>query len=180
MKTRIHIALLLLTLLAFAACRRVPTYEVGTPKGDTLKENMINANRIIAQSEEQQIDAYLARRGWPTKRLQGGVRVSEMGTGGTLQNSPIAYEDTVDIVYSVLTLGGDTIYSHREESVVAGHLKPTRGLDAALRSLHDGEQAMVVVPSEQAYGVVGDGDRVRTRTVLVYDVEIKSVKKLSN
>ena len=78
----------------------------------------------------------------------------------------------------MLTLGGDTLYSRREEEVVAGHLKPTRGLDAALRTLHEGASALVVVPSEQAYGVVGDGDRIRSRTVLVYQLEVLGVKPL--
>lgn len=167
----------MLCLLA-VACRDVPVVDVAPQKGDTLKENMINANRIIAQSEEQQIDAYLSRHGWKPERLTGGVRVSEMGNSETHLHHAIGYEDTVDIAYCVLTLGGDTLYNRREEEVVAGHLKPTRGLDAALLTLHEGASALVVMPSEQAYGVVGDGDRIRSRTVLVYQLEVLGVKPL--
>ena len=63
---------------------------------------------------------------------------------------------------------------------MAGHLQPTRGLDAALRTLAEGSKAKVILPSEQAYGIVGDGDRIRTRTVLVYIVEVKQVKQCIN
>lgn len=175
MKT-VKLILPLLCLLA-VACRDVPVVDVAPQKGDTLKDSMINANRIIAKSESQQIDAWLERRGWQFEQLTDGVRVSEMGNSETHLGAAIGYEDTVDIAYSVLTLGGDTIYRSREERVVAGHLKPTRGLDAALRTLHDGATALVVVPSEQAYGVVGDGNRIRTRMVLVYSVEVKNVNK---
>lgn len=157
--------------LLAVACREVPKVDIVPEKGDTLKENMINANRIIAQSEEQQIEAWIARRGGQMVQLLGGVRVAESGTH---LGAKIDYEDTVDIAYSVLTLGGDTIYRHREEQVVAGHLKPTRGLDAALRTLHRGATARVIVPSEQGYGVIGDGDRINTRMVLVYELEIKN------
>ena len=57
------IYIILLSALLAAGCREVPTYDIAAPKGDTLKENMISANRIIAKSEAQQIDAYLERRG---------------------------------------------------------------------------------------------------------------------
>ena len=169
----------LLFLLA-AACREVPSYDLAAQKGDTLKENLINANRIIAQSEEQQIDAYLERREWPKKKLSNGVWVAEYENSEVAPGRAIGYEDTVAIRYSVSTLGGNDIYDWRTDTVIAGHLQPTRGLDAALRTLHENTTARVIVPSEQAYGIVGDGDRIRTRTVLVYIVEVKQVKQCIN
>jgi len=163
----------LLCLLA-VACRDVPTYDVVSAKGDTLKENMINANRIMAQSEEQQIAAYVARRGATATRLASGVHVMTTVAGTTT----IDHEDTVALRYRVETLGGKEVYGWRDDTVVCGHLQPTRGLDAALRTLHRGATARVIVPSEQGYGVIGDGDRINTRTVLLYELEIDDVKKL--
>ena len=163
----------LLCLLA-VACREVPTYDITAPKGDSLKENMINANRIIAKSEAQQIDAYLERRGWSKEKLSNGVWVAEYENGEVPLGPAIGYEDTVVLRYSVSTLGGDELYGWRTDTVVCGRLQPTRGLDAALRTLHRGAIARVIVPSEQAYGVLGDGDRINTRMVLVYVLEIKN------
>ena len=162
------------SFLLLTACREVPTYDIGAPKGDTLKENMIRANRIIAQSEAQQIDAYLERRGWSTEKLPNGVWVAEYGNSEVPLGPAIGYEDTVAISYRVSTLGGDELYDWRTDTVVCGRLKPTRGLDAALRTLHRGAWARVIVPSEMAYGVVGDGDRIRTRMVLVYELRIEN------
>ena len=167
-------SLLLTTLsLLFVACHEVPSYDIAAPKGDTLKENMINANRIIAQSEAQQIEAYLERRGWSKERLSNGVWVAEYANSKVPLGQAIGYEDTVVLRYSVSTLGGDELYDWRTDTVVCGRLQPTRGLDAALRTLHRGATARVIVPSEQGYGVIGDGDRIKSRTVLVYEVEIE-------
>lgn len=157
-----------LTLLA-AACRQVPVVELDEPKGDSLKENMINANRYISQGEEAQIDAYVERRGWHMQRLTCGARVMET-TGGTLQ--PIDYEETVVIRYNVEAINGETVYRDVTDTVTVGRLQPTRGLDAALRTLHHGSQAVVILPSEQAYGVVGDGDRITTRMILIYKLNV--------
>jgi FKBP-type peptidyl-prolyl cis-trans isomerase len=151
------------------SCREVPVIDVQKSKGDTLKENMINANRIIAESEETQIDAYVSRRGWQMERLSCGARVMETHRGS---GAAIGYEDTVAVSYSVEALNGTLVYDHRRDTVVAGHLKPTRGFDAALRTLHRGSTARIILPSEQAYGVVGDGERISTRMVLVYNVEV--------
>lgn len=175
MKT-VKFILPLLCLLA-VACRDVPVVDVAPQKGDTLKENLINANRIIAQSEAQQIDAWLERRGWTKDRLANGVWVAEYENSESAPGALVGYEDTVALRYCVETLGGNELYGWRTDTVVCGHLQPTRGLDAALRTLHSGVMARVIVPSEQAYGVVGDGDRIRSRMVLVYTVEIKNVKK---
>lgn len=159
--------------MALAACGQVPVVEPANQGGNPLRENIINANRLIAQSEETQIEAYTSRRGWQMQSLKGGVRVMETGNTST---TAIGYEDTVALHYSVETLGGEVVYSERFDTVVVGRLKPTRGIDAALRTLHDDSQATVILPSEQAYGVVGDGDRIGTRMILVYKLNAKKIK----
>ena len=167
------ILIVTLLALALASCRDVPVVEVEQQKGDTLKENLINANRYIAEGEEAQIDAYVQRRGWQMKRLQGGTRVMEMGIGKwNVKSGPVDFEDTVAIEYDVEAINGNVIYSGVRDTVVAGRLQPTRGLDAALRTLSHGSHAVVILPSEQAYGVVGDGDRISTRMILVYKVKV--------
>ena len=58
------------------------------------------------------------------------------------------------------------------DTVVVGRLQPTRGIDAALRTLRHGDRARIILPSEQAYGVLGDGHRITTRMVLIYDLTV--------
>lgn len=170
-KVKRHLGLLAATccLLLATACRDVPVVDLRPAKGDTLKESLIDANRHIARSEETQIDSYVARRGWQMQRLTSGARVmvTHAGTGAAVQ-----YEDTVGITYSVEALNGAVVYSGVVDTVVAGRLRPTRGLDAAIRTLRRGDRAKVILPSEQAYGVLGDGHRITTRMVLVYDITI--------
>ena len=171
-----HFGLLMLTIVACCmmatGCSDVPVVDVQPPKDNMLKESLINANRHIAHSEETQIDAYVARRNWKMKRIPGGARVMELrGSNGPR----IGYEDTVCLSYSVEAISGTTIYSHVEDTVVVGRMQPTRGLDEALRTLSEGSLAVVVLPSEQAYGVAGDGDRVKSRMILICHVEVSNV-----
>ena len=165
-----QILLIPMAIMMFAACNNVPVIDLEPDKGDTLKENLLNVNRYIAQSEETQIDAYVSRRGWQMRKLSGGGRVMETSQGS---GRPVEYEDTVIITYRLEAINGTVIYSNETETVVAGRLRPTRGLDAALLTLHHGSTAKVILPSEQGYGVVGDGDRVKSRMILVYDLKIE-------
>lgn len=168
-------------IFLFSSCRHVPVVEVEQQKGDTLKENMINANRYISQGEEAQIDAYVQRRGWEMQRLLGGARVMVIEGGNVKDESgKIDYEDVVAIRYSVEAISGEVIYSDVQDTLTVGRLQPTRGLDAALRTLSAGEQAVVILPSEQAYGVVGDGDRIASGSRMILIYKIHNIKKINN
>lgn len=173
-----HFGLLMLTIIACCmmatGCSDVPVVDVQSSHDNTLKESLINANRHIAHSEETQIDAYVARRGWQMDRLAGGSRVMETSRG---KGSKVNYEDTIYLRYSMEAINGTTIYSHLEDTVVAGRLQPTRGLDEALRTLSEGSRAVIILPSEQAYGVAGDGDRVKSRMIVICRVEVDKVIK---
>ena len=202
---RVHWPLIALALL-FTSCRDVPVIEVEQSKGDTLKENMINANRYISQGEEAQIDAYVQRRGWEMQRLLGGARVMVSGERRAesgerrvesgerrvesgerrvesgerrAESGKIDYEDVVAIEYDVESISGQVVYSNVQDTVTVGRMQPTRGLDAALRTLAPGQQAVVILPSEQAYGVVGDGDRIGSRMILIYKIH-KIEKRRTN
>ncbi len=181
---RVHWPLIALALL-FTSCRDVPVIEVEQSKGDTLKENMINANRYISQGEEAQIDAYVQRRGWEMQRLLGGARVMVRGERRVesgerrVESGKIDYEDVVAIEYDVESISGQVVYSNVQDTVTVGRMQPTRGLDAALRTLAPGQQAVVILPSEQAYGVVGDGDRIGSRMILIYKIH-KIEKRTTN
>ncbi len=167
-----RLGLLLVAVIAcltMVSCGDVPVIDVQPDKGDTLKENLINANRYIAHGEEQQIDSYAQRRGWKMERLAGGARVMETRVG---KGPAVGYEDELVIRYRMEAINGTVIYDNVTDTVVAGRMQPTRGLDAALRTLREGSKAWVILPSEQAYGVAGDGDRVKSRMILVYEVEV--------
>lgn len=157
----------LMTLMA--ACRdRIPTIEVETDKTAAVKENMINANRVVIQSEATQIASYIQRRGWEMTTLPCGAcyMVNTMGNGGQ-----IAPEDKVTVTYRLERLDGSPIYRKQTDTLTVGRRDVTVALDDLLLQLTYGSTARMIAPSNSAYGVVGDGDRVNSREVIVYDIQ---------
>ena len=75
---RLNITYLLYTLslvLLLASCGdRTPVIDLETDNSTRFKENMINANRVVIQSESTQIEGYIQRRGMTTKELPCGAQ----------------------------------------------------------------------------------------------------------
>lgn len=144
---------------------------VGNPTSNTpdLKEHFINANRTIAQSEETSINEYVARRKWDMQKLPEGVRLWEYEKG---RGPKVNVEDSVHIVYSVEAINGKLIYSNITDDYVAGRRQQMIGLDQAVLQLSVGSRAKVILPSNLAYGIGGDGDRIPQSAILVIDVKV--------
>lgn len=144
---------------------------VGNPTSNTpdLKEHFINANRTIAQSEETSINEYVARRKWDMQKLPEGVRLWEYEKG---RGPKVNVEDSVHIVYSVEAINGKLIYSDIKDDYVAGRRQQMIGLDQAVLQLSVGSRAKVILPSNLAYGIGGDGDRIPQSAILIIDVKV--------
>lgn len=170
MKGKVYIAgLLMAAALWMAGCGdRTPTIELQGDKTASVKENMINANRVVIQSEATQIDAYRQRRGWETRTLRCGAEylLRRKGEGGMVEP-----DDTVVVTYRLEALDGTPFYRHQTDTLVVGRREVTVAMDDLLEQVPYGSQAWLIAPSNTAYGVVGDGDRVGSRTVIVYDIQ---------
>lgn len=175
MTLRFLYTLLALLLLAAACGDRTPVIEQEPDRSTLVKENMINANRVVIQSETTQIDAYLRRRGWTVRQLPCGAsyRLDHDGSG-----PQVLPNDTVRVAYRLEALDGTPFYTHQVDTLVVGRRQPTVALDDMLQQLRYGSRAHLIAPSNSAYGVVGDGDRVASRTVLVYVVS--DIAKIHN
>ena len=158
------------TFIFFGCHREPPVVGNNSNKVIDIKENMINANRTIAQSEETAIDEYVTRRGWPMKKLSTGTRYWEYEIGNGKQ---IDYEDSVKIKYDVEALNGKLVYTSIEECFVVGRSQVMIGLDDAVRHMHRGSKAKVILPSSLAYGIAGDNDRITQSMVIVIDLRIE-------
>lgn len=165
-----HIAILAFITFITTGCHNDPPVVVVPNSGNNMKENMINANKTIAKSEETSIDEYIARRGWNMVKLSSGARYWEYEQG---DGPKVEYEDSVYIRYNLEAINGKTIYSDVDEAFVAGRRQKMIGLDDVVLQLHHGSRARVILPSNLGFGIGGDGDRITQSAILVFDIYIK-------
>ncbi len=177
-KVKKHLGLLVTLLIftfhfsLFTSCNDVPVIEVQQKKPSTTDVDLINTNRMLAQRESTDIENFAARRNWTMTDIGSGIKVMKTREG----NGPVAdYNDTVAIRYTVRNIEDKVVYENVDDTVVIGRLQPNRGVDFALRTLNEGCRATVILPSEEAYGVPGDGNRIGKRWVLIYDIEVVKI-----
>ena len=159
-------------MLLLPACNNdVPVIEVAE-KNPTGEVDLTKTNRMLAQRENTDIENFTSRRGWKMKDIGSGIKVMVTTEG----HGPVAvHNDTVAIRYTVRNIEDKVVYSNVTDTVVIGRLKPTRGIDFALRTLKEGSSATVILPSEEAYGVPGDGYRIGKRWILIYDLKVEKL-----
>ena len=162
--------LLMLVALTAVSCGDTPIIDTSQDQRPDYKKNAVKANRYLVEREETNINSYIERRGWDVVTLGCGARLHEYqkGVGAMIGN-----DDTVTMCFSVESLAGKKIYDDSVMTFIAGRLEPCEGVDVAVRELHRGSKAHVVLPSSVGFGVVGDHNRIPPRTPLVYNIEIR-------
>lgn len=166
--------IIVLLVLLVVSCHEKP--QTVTPVSDTeLKESLEKANRYLANDEEEDIENYVRRHQWDMVSTGTGLRyeIVQQGEGPLIQtNQEVALE------YVLYDIYGDVVYSSDTDGVmrfVVGRGAEVVGLDEAVRHLHRGDLAHVIVPSHLGYGLLGDQKKVPSRATLIYMLKIIEV-----
>ena len=171
MRTVIIIQICFILLLSVGCSSKEPQRAVEKQSETmSIEERLANANKVVAQSEEVQINNYISRRNWPVNKLSNGLRIWEYETG---KGKKVDYNDEVTIKYRLEAINGQLIYEETK-TLIVGTLEVETGLDQALRELRKGSKAKIIIPSHLGYGLVGDGNRIPKMAVLIYDIEVNN------
>ena len=80
-------------------------------------------------------------------------------------------------------LSGDTVYSSRKDGLKTFKVDKSdeiMGLHEAVKKMKKGGKAHLVVPSFLAYGVAGDGRRIRGKVSLAMTIEVVDIERNKN
>ncbi len=138
----------------------------------------MNANKILTQSESEQIDDYTKRYQWDMLQSGSGLRYYiYKKTNGIKVNSG----QKVTVAYTTSLLNGVIIYSSEEygnKKFEIGKAQVESGLEEGILLLKLGEKAKFIIPSHLAFGLQGDQNKIPRKATLVYDIELISVENV--
>lgn len=170
---------LLCILFSFAAL-----YSCGNKKkvqqGPTIKINekqIENKNKEITKEEKRMIDSYVKRNNFDMIKTGTGVRymIYEKGNGPAANTRDIVLMD-----FDIKLLDGTVCYTSREtgaEEFVVDYDNVESGLHEAIKYLHKGDKAIIIIPSHRAFGLAGDMDRIPPFSALVYNIHLLDIFK---
>jgi FKBP-type peptidyl-prolyl cis-trans isomerase len=143
---------------------------------EDMKEALIKKNKDMMLQEMSMIEKYVQDKNLKMTKTPTGVyyQVLQEGIG-----KKVKMLDDVQMSFRMSELDGTYIYSSDSSGVLdftVGKSDEPTGLQEAILQLNEGSKARFIIPSFHAYGITGDGNKIKGRETLIYEVELIKVK----
>jgi FKBP-type peptidyl-prolyl cis-trans isomerase FkpA len=136
------------------------------------RRELVELNRYMVAKDRERIENYIARKDLKMTETQSGLwyMIKSEGKGNYFTDN-----DRVTMEYDCITLDGTYCYSSKEsgpKEIIVGRTKIESGLDQGLRLLKPGGEAIFIIPPFIGWGFPGDGGKIPSRAVLVYNIKV--------
>ena len=167
-------------VIILSSCVR--SYNTQIPVKDIIeierqkKEILLNVNRELVEEDIETIKAYIARRGWDMKDTRSGLwfMICDNGNGEKAATGKIAtIEYTVSLLDSVICYSSETLGT---KTFKLGYGGVEAGLEEGVLLMRVGDKARMIMPPYLAHGLIGDGDCIPRRAIIIYDVKLINLK----
>ncbi len=172
MRQTFAIYLIIILLGSFSAC-----YTPEKPITDEQnlqsqsKKSLVVANQYLTRTEDEEIENYINRHQLKVVSTGSGLRYSILKEG----DGPRPKRgDIVTLNYKTRLITGDVIYSSDELGPMVfevGKGGVETGLEEAILHMYLGDQAVIILPSHLAFGLLGDQKKIPPRATVIYEIE---------
>jgi FKBP-type peptidyl-prolyl cis-trans isomerase FkpA len=135
-------------------------------------EEMIAINKYLVEKDNERIENYIERKKLVMNQTSSGLwySITKEGTGEMYTDGSI-----VNFEFESSLLDGTTCYSSEESgprAAVIGKSEIESGLNEGLKLLKLGSEAIFILPPYLAFGLLGDGKLIPSRSVIVYKIKV--------
>lgn len=147
--------------------------ELTTEQVKIISEEM---NVWDADRQRDEIEQYIARRGWKMNTTPSGMyyMVMQPASGDSARIG-----QTAKVKYDIYLLDGTRCYSSDTtgpKDFVIGEDYVESGLHEGIQLMHVGEQMRFILPSHLAHGLTGDQDKIPPRSSVIYEVKLLELR----
>ena len=167
----------MLILFLFLSCDNVKNRK-DNPVIDEkqLELSLEEMNRKMLQYESELIDNYVEKNNLNVIKTGTGLRYQllEEGDGNLIKKG-----DIVTLQYELRLLSGELLYSSDNDGnktflVSRGGVES--GLEEAVLKFRMNSEAILILPPHLAHGLIGDGNRIPPKAILVYSIKVVDIK----
>ncbi len=160
-----RIVFFILSCLCVACAEKPAQIPMNKKQADHTGANIMEANRGLVAIEDEDIRHYVdsMKLDWDSTNM--GIRYKILASNP--EGIQAVRHQGVKITYSLRAFDATEFcsnYTDRTEIVNVGTGDLPRGMDEAILMLHQGETGEFIIPSYLAYGVVGKGQCIASRT----------------
>lgn len=172
---------ILLLIICFCACNNeqqdngIPHNNKPTQK--EVKESLIKSHQMYVKQETDEITQYIKRHNYTMQSTSTGIyyMITEHGKGDQPQT-----KDYVTVSYKISLLDGTQCYDSQKDGskqFKVGEDVEESGVHQAVQLMHVGDKGTFIIPSYLAQGLMGDRDKIPPGAVVIYDINLLSIKK---
>lgn len=163
--------------LLFFSCDNVKNKKENQHIDDKqLELSLEEMNRKMLQYESELIDNYIEKNNLKVIKTGTGLRYQIFNEG---DGNLIKKGDVVTLEYELSLLSGELLYSSENDGnkvflVSRGGVET--GLEEAVLKLKNNSEAILILPSHLAHGLLGDGNKIPPKAILVYKIKVIDIK----
>jgi FKBP-type peptidyl-prolyl cis-trans isomerase FkpA len=135
-------------------------------------DKMVDVNKYLVQKDNERIENYITRKNIEMDQTSSGLwyTIIKEGSGDFFTDG-----NTVSVEYESSLLDGTLCYSSEKtgpKEIIIGKSDIESGLNEGLKLLKPGSEALFILPPYLAYGLLGDGNLIPARSVIVIRVKV--------
>lgn len=139
------------------------------------KEVLITANKYLVVTEKKEISNYIRRHKLDVTETGSGLKyqITKHGDGEKAEKGKIAI-----LNYKLKLITGDVVYSSDTDGqkvFTIGHGGVESGLEEAILHMRVGDEAIIIIPSHLAFGLLGDTKKIPQRSTVIYEIEFTNI-----
>lgn len=171
----IHSIILVSAVVCCGSCKRY-VQDINNSNADSTGEKLLKINKYLVEKDSVQIEKYISGKKWQVTKTETALRyeIYKHGNGKKAEKGK-----TATINYRVELPDGKLCYSSDSlgpKTFTIGKGGVESGLEEGLLLMREGDRAHLVLPPHLAYGLSGDQDKIGPRAIIIYDIELLSVK----
>lgn len=176
MKIR-FVAIYMIIVFLFISCDNVNNKKENPVIGEKqLELSLEEMNRKMLQYESELIDNYIEKNNLNVIKTGTGLRyqIFNEGNGDLIEKG-----DLVTLEYELCLLSGELLYSSDndgEKVFLVSRGGVESGLEEAILKLKNNSEAVLILPPHLAHGLIGDGNKIPPKAILVYKIKVVDIK----
>lgn len=145
-----------------------------------VNNGLVNSHKEFLLQQEDEIKQYVKRHNYDMQRTATGIyyKIIIPGKGEQAKAGEIA-----SVSYTISLLDGTVCYDTKNEGpkqFKIGEDEVESGVHEAVQLMHVGDEALFIIPSNLANGLVGDKDKIPPGAIVVYDIKLISLKQANS
>ena len=176
MRIAIYIFPAIVIAFLFSCCTSRHT-KISDEDLSKFNEPLVNINKNLVTIDDERIIAYSKRHNLDLEVNKSGLwyKIIKKGDGAAVEKAKV-----VTITYTVSLLDGTVCYSSNslgKRQFIVGQGGVENGLEIGILMLNEGGSAIFVMPPFLAHGLIGDENKIPSRSIIRYDVEVIKISE---